>query len=124
MSWKEFERGCWEIQQKLVEEYCPVSILKFKNIYGVPRGGLCIAVKLSHLLGLPVITDEKKITDYTLIVDDIAETGKTLNRLLKKHPKCITATLYFHKQSMIMPDIWIYKKKNKWIIFPWEDGFT
>ena len=49
---------------------------KISNIYGIPRGGLCLAVALSHKLNIKI---SKKPTKYTLIVDDIFETGMTLN---------------------------------------------
>jgi hypoxanthine phosphoribosyltransferase len=92
-----------------------------ENIYGVPRGGLVVAVYISHLLDdLPIVlratdTDRGK----TLIVDDIADTGKTL----RKFTGYKIATIYYHKQSIIKPDIWIYQKVRQWIVFPWEkDG--
>jgi len=52
----------------------------------------------------------------TLIVDDIADTGETL----KNYEKFFIATLYYHKQSIVKPNIWIYEKKDQWIQFPWE----
>ena len=32
----------------------------------------------------------------------------------------IIMTLYYHKQSTVIPDYWIHEKKNEWILFPWE----
>jgi len=90
-----------------------------ESIYGIPRGGQVLAVYLSHLTGLPVIK-EKDIKEKTLIIDDIADTGETL----VKFKDYIIATIYYHKQSKIEPDIWIYKKKDAWIKFPWETDAT
>ena len=45
------------------------SELKFKNIYGLPRGGLIPAVMLSHRLEIPLVKGD--IGPDTLIVDDI-----------------------------------------------------
>jgi len=87
------------------------------SIYGIPRGGIVPAVYLAHLLKLPLV-EKDFINETTLLVDDIADTGKTLityNRL-----NCKIATIYYHKQSIIEPDIWIYEKRNDWILFPWE----
>ena len=85
------------------------------GIYGVPRGGLILAVCLSHRLKLPLLATPTK---YTLIVDDIADSGTTL-LCYKKTRNCII-TLFKHPQSKVNPDIWIRAKKDRWIDFPWE----
>ena len=58
-------------------------------IYGLPRGGLPIAVSLSHKLKLPLLmnyADRKLVTDKKiLVVDDIADTGNTLKDFQNKH---------------------------------------
>jgi len=89
---------------------------KIRNIYGIPRGGLVPAVYLSHLLGLPIVIEPTG--KETLVVDDICDTGKTLGAY--QHFGYTTATLYYHKQSPVEPNIWIYEKKDQWIQFPWE----
>lgn len=93
-------------------------IHKFSGIYGVPRGGLSLAQRLSHNLPLPyhhLPPSDKRI----LIVDDIADTGKTLSRF-PHNPKL---TLFYHEASGILPDFWFHRKNNpqEWIIFPWEN---
>ncbi len=50
---------------------------KMSVIYGVPRGGLPIAVALSHRSGLPVAETCPADLSDALIVDDVVETGKT-----------------------------------------------
>jgi len=87
--------------------------MNIKNIYGIPRGGLVVATYVSHMSGLPITDQPNK---NTLICDDIADTGKTL----LPYKDCKIATIYYHKQSKVVPDIWIYEKKNDWILFPWE----
>ena len=96
------------------------------NIYGPPRGGLCPAVMLSHATGLP-LTFEPGLK--TLIIDDIADTGKTLEEILSKRiPGYMlyngvaenVFTIYYHKQSSIKPERYFFEKKNAWIVFPWE----
>jgi len=73
------------------------------------------AVYLSHILNMPII-DEDIINEGTLVIDDIADTGETLEIF----DDFIKATLYYHKESTIEPEIWIFQKKDKWIVFPWE----
>jgi len=87
------------------------------SICGIPRGGLVPAVYLSYLTGLPLRIEPKDAK--TLIIDDIADTGQTL-KLHKRFKYSKTATIYYHKQSIVEPDIWIYEKKDDWILFPWE----
>ena len=108
LKYEDFVIGCQEIA---------ISVDKklIKNIYGIPRGGLVLAVYLSHLLNIPIV--DRPTGKETLIVDDIADTGTTLNDF----KDYTIATLYYHKQSKVKPDIWIYEKKDNWILFPWEN---
>lgn len=115
-SWRAFDADCQKIARWAKRR-------KFENIYGIPRGGLIVAVRLSHFTGMPVILDYKKISAKTLVVDDISDTGKTLaklHQLIKVTPT--VATLFWHHNSP-EPDFWCCKKLN-WVIFPWETEFT
>ena len=44
-TWSEFDKSVEYIADKC-------KILEFSGIYGVPRGGLCLAVALSHKLNI------------------------------------------------------------------------
>ena len=87
----------------------------FDGICGIPRGGLILAVCLSHHLKLPLLAAPTK---RTLIVDDIADSGATLLCYKKNENRIIT--LFKHPKSKVNPDIWIRVKKERWIDFPWE----
>ena len=101
---------------------------KFKALWGIPRGGLVLATMLSHRLDIPLISGNDIPRDRPLlIVDDIADTGKTLERVLnnirfypKNRDEITIVTAYYHKQSTVIPDIWIEEKTDKWIVYPWE----
>jgi hypoxanthine phosphoribosyltransferase len=64
----------------------------------------------------------------TLIVDDIADTGKSLE-LAKTHLQqqgaiqIKTATLYLKPQSTTTPDFY-EKQTTNWVVFPWETKET
>ncbi len=90
----------------------------FDGIYGEPRGGLILAVCLSHSLGIPLILDKSKITENTLIVDDIVDSGKTLREYFKKN--FIVALYYNPERSSFEPNLWLHRKEGKWIVFAWE----
>ena len=112
VTWEQFEKGC-----QLISNHVRKSKRKLKNIYGIPRGGIVVAVRLSHLLSLPLILDESLINSNTLVVDDISDSGKTL----KKYENYFIVTLYYHRQSVTVPNYWVWEKKNnRWVEFPWE----
>ena len=67
-TWNEFDKSVEYIANKC-------KFLNFSGIYGVPRGGLCLSVALSHKLKINLISEPVK---NSLIVDDIYETGTTL----------------------------------------------
>ena len=105
-----------------ITNWVKTSDLYLGAVYGLPRGGLPIAVSLSHRLHLPLLMDyydRKIVTDKKiLVVDDIADTGHTLKDFENKHN--IICTFHYHEQSIIEPDYWIHKKDDDWIVYPWE----
>ena len=90
-TWSEFDESVEHIANKC-------ESLDFSGIYGVPRGGLCLAVALSHKLKIDLISEPIK---NSLIVDDIYETGFTLNNL-----KDIEGATFFVLFSKIEPTWW------------------
>jgi len=108
-TWSEFDNAVEDIASKC-------RFLEFSGIYGVPRGGLCLAVALSHKLKINLISEPKK---NSLIVDDVYETGITLNTF-----KDIEGATFFVLFSKIKPTWWntvFVSKKSQWIVFPWEN---
>lgn len=113
---------------KLIKSISESTLLSgLKYIYGPPRGGLPIAVHLSHYLDLTFVADHQfnylfKEKEYkqTIVVDDIADTGKTIIEL--QETCCVrftTATLFLKDRSLYVPDFWVIRDNN-WVIFPWE----
>ena len=108
-SWSEFDKSVEHIANKC-------KLLEFSGINGVPRGGLCLAGALSHKLKINLISEPIK---NSLIVDDIYETGITLNTF-----KDIEGAMFFVLFSKIEPTWWntvFISKKSQWIVFPWEN---
>jgi hypothetical protein len=116
-------------------------------IVGVSRGGWTPARVLSDLLGNPNLANvraefyvgvaerkcEPALTQpisvavagkRVLIVDEVADTGKTL-KLVKEHiieqgaVEARTATAYCKPRNIVKPD-YCSKETGDWIIFPWE----
>lgn len=114
ISWKQVSEGAALLAKHLRPR---VERREIRNIYAIPRGGLILGVMLSHKLNIPLTLDP----DFnTLIVDDIADTGKTLCKFLNENKWGEVATLFYHKQTKFMPEFVVYEKKKQWLVFPWE----
>lgn len=88
---------------------------KFNGIYALPRGGLPLGVRLSHELDLPLIIGG--VDKTTLVVDDIADTGNTLEPYRKRG--CCIATIYRHRMCPFTPHFFA-RENEQYIHFPWE----
>ena len=65
---------------------------------------------------------------YVLLVDDVADTGKTLQKVagaIKRRygASVITCTVFYKPRSVIKPDFYAKEVGNdKWIIFEYEEN--
>ena len=113
-SWEDFDRACEALAFQIRQ-----SDRLLTAIYGEPRGGLVLAVKLSHLLDLPVIMEgARPLPKSTLIVDDISDTGRTLFFMKREGYKI--ATLHYVETSKVRPDFYASVRKADWVVYPWE----
>lgn len=125
ITWEQFDNGCNEIAKK-IQSMTEHKVHSFNSIYGIPRGGLVIAVKLSHLLNLELLTNPQDIRAETLIVDDLTDFGDTLQSIINNYfiseEKPVLATFFHRKSAKVEPVIWLWEKfENTWIVFPWEN---
>lgn len=140
MGWHEVEKAVAALANALRRDYNPDVIV------GIARGGLIPAVRLSHLLGdkmlriihvkyykgvnlrreePELLADVGKLEGKVLVVDDVADTGTTLEfvvRHLKERgaKEVRIATIAWKPHSRIKPDFCIFET-DKWIVFPWEE---
>ena len=111
-SWNQFDADCERLAHW-------AQGFAFKNIFGIPRAGMVVAVKVSHLLNIPLITDPHEISHpETLVVDDIVITGETISVLEEHVGDFLLATLFW-SGSGSEPDYYVRKREGN-IIFPWE----
>jgi hypoxanthine phosphoribosyltransferase len=121
LSWEDIK----EVIEKLSTQILNLDRRPF-YLYGVPRGGLIPATWLSHKTGITYYqinaAQISKLADlsHILIIDDICDTGKTIEKLKENYPKCKTATLYCKENSPIKPDYYGELIKDEWLVFPWE----
>lgn len=110
VTWSQVE----DFIDELKKHFCNV---KFSGVYGVPKGGMVIASMIAYNFNIPLL-----MAPYAgcLVVDDTADTGKTLRHYQEKGYKI--ATLYWKKSSEVTPDYYMFEKKDAWVVFPWERG--
>jgi GTP cyclohydrolase I len=88
-------------------EYLRPQFGKADFIYGVPRGGVPVALMMAIAYGCKVVDDPDKAT---IIVDDLIDSGRTRSYYKAKYPHIPFVALY----NKINENI------NTWLIFPWE----
>jgi len=95
--------------------------LQDMRIWGIPRGGQVVASLMSYH-GCELVD---QATKADVIVDDIADTGKTLHR--RTHVTALkmlnlpTAVLVVRRSCVTVPNHWIMMLAvSDYIWFPWE----
>ncbi len=108
-TWEQFDVQVEQLADQIKNADCD-----FTGIYGIPKGGIPVAVALSRLLSLPLVV-ETEIDECTLIVDDLVDSGNTISRFAGTNH---VATLQIKSHSPV-PDFWV-EKVDGWIVYPWE----
>lgn len=111
LSWADFDAAVAYIVAKQ-----PPDALT--GIYGVPRGGLPLAVALSHRLGLPLVD---RITPSVLLVDDIRDSGRTIETF---RTAGATGPIWAWVAREDVPTGYnaaLTGVGTDWVVFPWED---
>lgn len=100
---------------------CKANNQQFTGVYGLPRGGLIPAVMISHRLSIPLLMAPY---EGCLIIDDIADSGRSLMHYTKNDTqfnRYYIYTLFYVERSLVKPDFYSHlKKQDGWITFPWE----
>lgn len=100
---------------------------KLTGVYGIPRGGLVLAVLLSHALNIPLLSAP---CENCIVVDDICDSGESLLHYYKnssggKRNAYKIITMYYKENSLgVIPNYYLKNKNDKWIVFPWENKET
>ena len=109
VSWAEVEILVDEIVADIKRKY---KSIPFHSIFGVPRGGLIVAVLLSHRLSIPVVVEPNW---RSLVVDDVVDTGEAL----KGYEGHTIAVLHAKPWCKIKPDF-CGAITEAWTHYPWE----
>jgi len=129
ISYAEYERMMDILVTILTEKIALSKPIDF--IYGFARGGLPIAVHLSHHLGIPLTTSTAQLftpphlkKKTVLLVDDIYDTGNTIHKIIDRVDcaTAYTAVLFYNPKNNkygTTPTFYV-QSTNNWIVFPWE----
>jgi hypoxanthine phosphoribosyltransferase len=122
LSWQDIE----EITDILAKKILNLEKKPF-YLYGHPRGGLIPAVILSHKTGIAYqhlnAAQLSRTADlsHILIIDDICDSGETIEQLRNNYNKIRIATLHTKITSSIQPDVYGMEVEKEWIVYPWEN---
>lgn len=143
LKWDAFGEACKDLAKTVVESgFIPDLVLC------IARGGMgvggtiayamgvknCFAISVEYYTGvderldIPVILapalDVNELKDLNvLVVDDVADTGNTLDLVMKTCEDQVkeirSCVLYMKPGSIITPD-YVWKNVEGWIVFPWS----
>jgi uncharacterized protein len=143
LSWERFGSATRELARSVVDSgYEPEMVI------AVARGGLIPAGALAYAIGIkaagtlnvefysdieqtlpdPVVLEPLLDTDAIigkrlLVVDDVADSGRTLElvlELLRRHTSQVrSAVLYTKPRTIVRPD-YSWHETDLWIDFPWS----
>lgn len=89
---------------------------KAGSVYGVPQGGSPVAIMVAHRLQIPLV-EEPVLGRACLIVDDLVDSGRTLERYYATHFAVDAAFRKPHSPRHLAPDALTL---DDWLVFPWE----
>lgn len=111
LSWREFDGAVEQLaaHARLLPNLC--------GIHGVPRGGMVLAVALSHRLELPLL---EQPCAGCLVVDDVYETGQTLAPY--RHLDGCHVLVWISKAEPLWWHAAEVTSAQEWLLFPWESA--
>ena len=143
LSWEELHRDAKALARRLVD------LGPWKGVVAVTRGGLAPAAIVARALDIRLIEtvcvigynpDEynpqraAEITvlkppmnvgdgDRWLVVDDLVDTGRTVEVLRRLMPRAHFAAIYAKPLGRPLVDTYVSEvSQDTWIYFPWESG--
>jgi xanthine phosphoribosyltransferase len=135
VSWDEFQYYCLRLADKLDPS-------DYQRIVAVARGGLVAASIISYVLNIRRIEtvsivsyNNKHQQDYNLkilsncslrfegdlIIDDIVDSGNTIDLVKRLHPGATTASIFVKEGKEKLVDFYS-AVTSVWVNFPWEDN--
>lgn len=131
ISWEEYDKLVSELANKILNFFPGCSYKKI-SLMGVPRGGEMLALLLSYKdtrFQLISYNQNIKMEDNVVLIDDVLETGKTLDTNIKSFnivsptiAVLIDKSSAYNKDKSLYADISIIQTNDKdWFVFPYEN---
>jgi hypoxanthine phosphoribosyltransferase len=105
LIWGDFDRAVAWLAQHLKD-------IPAVGIYGEPRGGLSLAVTLSHRLALPYLV---QMRPGAIWVDDIVDTGRTRDAVMDASI-CVAWFTRQKREDVLAAEVCT---GGEWLVFPW-----
>lgn len=118
LSWQAFDQAVERIATTTLSTPFPTTG-GCTGVFGVPRGGLVLAVALSHRLELPLLHQAEP---GCLVVDDVYETGLTLEPY--RHLENTRVAVWISKAEPRWWQAVEVTSSSEWLVFPWEQAAT
>ena len=136
ITWDEFHQDVKNLCSKIKKSG------SYNKIVAISRGGLIPAGIISYELGIrqtsviniatyvgsahlklnevdnPELVG--KVDKNTLIIDDLSDSGQTLNVMRRQFPHGTFATIYAKPNGAAEVDICSRQIEDKWVVFPWD----
>lgn len=144
VSWDQIHRDSRALAWRL-DKHGPGADGAWRAVVAITRGGMAPAMIVARELDIRCVdTISVKSYDWqkqaeaevlkapaaevmgadgegVLIVDDLVDTGKTLELVRRSYPKAHFATVYAKPQGRVMVDTYITEvSQDTWIFFPWD----
>mgnify|MGYP003640345691 FL=1 len=112
----------WNDINKLLDKLYDQVKGKVSLVTGIPRGGTILAILFSHRFDIPYTKHPSNHYPEMLIIDDIADSGITLEEWKQEFNVPKFATLHYKTISKVKPDFHVKEIEEDygWIVYPWE----
>lgn len=136
LSWEKFHKDSAILAEK-VKDQGP-----FDGVVAIARGGYIPAVIIAHKLGIKHVVSfsiasyddtEKKQGDFDvygefkdlkgrwLVIDELVDSGKTLEKIRAYLPKSVFGVVYAKPEGAKATDFYAQTmEQTTWLVFPWE----
>lgn len=136
ISWSDFHQDAKELFARLKTQR------KFNKIIAISRGGLlpagiaayemdirdCDIINIASYDRDKMRADDKieissmpaDIDENTLVIDDLADSGRTLQLLRRRFPLAVYAVVYAKPRGKTAVDAFAKELPGQWVVFPWD----
>lgn len=114
----------WDDINKLLDKLYDQVEGKVSLVTGIPRGGTILAILFSHRFNIEYTRWPSNHHPEMLIIDDIADSGVTIEEWKKEFNVPKFATLHYKTISKVKPDFYVKEidENYGWIVYPWENN--